>query len=273
MHSIITNMKPPSLRTTLLQGYSTRLLHVSALLHESLQLRIFVDAYYVIRLTCTQPAEKWDGQCLGEESHEVSWDPSICCKIEEPGCSWGASEHGHYLEFVWACSRRWAHVRAEVTMDHYTVLDHWFGQDVVLGASGSWDLRLLIAWMSPSWSLQRMSGNLAIPWVWRKRLRRNSFESRKMFHLLDELQWSLGSFHLQNTFWLGRMAFFSYIYLCFFNCRFKIQTNSWSSDCSFTGWDTHSARDSKSCPRSWLSWQIQKKWRLRRRAFGNMEEV
>eukprot|EP00434_Breviolum_minutum_P000472 symbB.v1.2.000407.t1/scaffold30.1/size407774/23 len=23
---------------------------------------IFVDAYYVIRLTCTQPAEKWDGQ-------------------------------------------------------------------------------------------------------------------------------------------------------------------------------------------------------------------
>ena len=110
MHSIITNMKPPSLQTTLLQGYSTRLLYVSALLHESLQLRIFVDAYYVIRLTCTQPAEQWDGQCLGEESHEVSWDPSICCKIEELGCSWGASEHGHYLEFVWACSRRWAHV-------------------------------------------------------------------------------------------------------------------------------------------------------------------
>eukprot|EP00438_Fugacium_kawagutii_P009996 Skav225080 [mRNA] locus=scaffold987:257454:258521:- [translate_table: standard] len=24
--------------------------------------RIFVDAYYVVRLTCTQPAEKWDGQ-------------------------------------------------------------------------------------------------------------------------------------------------------------------------------------------------------------------
>ena len=31
--------------------------------------RIFVDAYYVIRLTCTQPAEKWDGQCLGTTEH------------------------------------------------------------------------------------------------------------------------------------------------------------------------------------------------------------
>lgn len=130
------------------------------------------------------------------------------------GITWSLCEHvpgvGH---MCWA----------QVTMDHYTVLDHWFGQDV-LGVSGSWDLWLLIAWMSPSWSLQRMSGNLAIPWVWRKRLRRNSFESRKMFHLLDELQWSLWSFHLQNTFWLGRMAFFSTFFFVVFSIadsRFK----------------------------------------------------
>lgn len=33
-------------------------------------LRIFVDAYYVVKLTCTQPAEKWDGQYLDRKSLE-----------------------------------------------------------------------------------------------------------------------------------------------------------------------------------------------------------
>ena len=58
--------------------------------------RIFVDAYYVIRLTCTQPAEKWNGQCLGARN---TWRVNPFIWIYYNGDLMGYN--GIWWDYVW----------------------------------------------------------------------------------------------------------------------------------------------------------------------------